>query len=167
MKSALVAFLSGTVFAVGLILAGMTQPAKVIGFLDVAGAWDPSLAFVMVGAIGVHALTRRMVLRRGKPFGAESFDEPAMRPLDAGLVAGGALFGVGWGVAGYCPGPALVALGTGSAPAVVFVAGTLIGMGTCSLVRGRLLSGGGNPGHDLARAGAAEPVSPLSGHGHG
>jgi uncharacterized membrane protein YedE/YeeE len=126
--SALVGFLSGVMFAVGLVLAGMTQPAKVTGFLDITGAWDPSLAFVMVGAIGVHAITRRWVLRREKPFGAPVFDEPTMRSIDARLVAGAAIFGVGWGASGYCPGPAVVALGTGSLPALVFVASAAIGM---------------------------------------
>ena len=82
----------------------------------------------MMGAIGVHAVARRLVLRRGKPFGAASFDEPTATSVDARLVAGAATFGVGWGVTGYCPGPALVALGTGSVPALVFVGGIVAGM---------------------------------------
>jgi len=127
-RSGVVAFLAGALFAIGLTVAGMTQPAKVIGFLDVTGAWDPSLAFVMVGAITVHAVTRRLVLRRRAPFGAAAFDEPNARSIDAPLVAGAALFGVGWGAAGYCPGPAIVSLGTGSREALVFVAAMAVGM---------------------------------------
>jgi uncharacterized membrane protein YedE/YeeE len=122
------ALVSGILFGLGLTLAGMTQPAKVTGFLDVAGAWDPSLAFVMVGAIAVHAVTRRLVARRGKPFGAAAFDDPTLRAIDVRLVAGAAIFGAGWGVTGYCPGPAIVALGTGSVPAIAFVGSAAVGM---------------------------------------
>ena len=118
---------SGLTFGVGLVVSGMTNPAKVLGFLDVFGAWDPSLMFVMVGAIGVHALLYRPIMRRKAPFAAEAFAVPAARRVDARLVAGSAVFGVGWGLSGYCPGPSVVALASGSASVLVFVAALLIG----------------------------------------
>ncbi|MGD0529469.1 MAG: DUF6691 family protein [Polyangiaceae bacterium] len=116
---------SGALFAVGLTLAGMTDPARVIGFLDVTGAWDPSLAFVMIGAIGVHALLYRLIARRRAPLFDTAFHPPASKKVDGKLVAGAALFGVGWGTAGYCPGPGLASLT--SAPAAVFVAAMAAG----------------------------------------
>lgn len=128
MKTKITAFVSGIVFAIGLGLAGMTQPSKVIGFLDFTGAWDPSLAFVMMGAIGVHAFFAWRVSTMRAPLFAEKFNVPMSRKLDGPLVAGAAVFGIGWGLAGYCPGPALVAA-TSFAPAtLVFVAGMLGGM---------------------------------------
>lgn len=135
---AFVAFLAGVVFALGLALSGMTVPAKVIGFLDITGAWDPSLAFVMVGAIGVHAVARRFVLRRGTPLGAPAFDEPSARAIDVPLVVGAAIFGVGWGIAGYCPGPAIATLGAGSLASLVFVGAMAAGMELHRFVRLRL-----------------------------
>ena len=128
LKSAGVAFFAGALFSVGLVVSGMTQPAKVVGFLDVTGAWDPSLALVMVGAIGVHFVARRLILRRGAPVAAAAFDEPKGTSLDAPLVVGAAIFGVGWGSSGYCPGPAIATLGTGSLEGLVFVAAMAGGM---------------------------------------
>lgn len=122
------AFLSGVVFAVGLGVGGMTQPAKVFRFLDVTGDWDPSLAFVMLGAIGVHAVTARSILRRDRPLFAPRFVLPTRTDLDARLVAGAALFGVGWALGGFCPGPAVTALGAGMKAAAVFVPAMLVGM---------------------------------------
>lgn len=122
------AFGAGALFAVGLVLAGMTQPAKVIAFLDVGGAWDPSLAFVMGGAIAVHLVGLRLVLRRRAPLLDGAFHLPMRRDLDLRLFGGAALFGVGWGLAGYCPGPGLVALGDGGATALVFVGASSVGM---------------------------------------
>ncbi len=109
------AFLSGAVFAAGLVLGGMTQPSKVIGFLDVFGDWDPSLAFVMLGAIGVNAPLTWWLRKRNAPLLAPSFSIPVSSApwrsqIDARLVGGAVLFGVGWGLAGYCPGPAIVSL---------------------------------------------------------
>lgn len=124
-KRGLVAFAGGALFAVGLAVGGMTQPAKVIGFLDVTGDWDPSLIFVMAGAIAVHAIVYRLVRRRSAPFLAERFAVPTRRDLDPRLIGGAALFGVGWGLGGYCPGPGVTALVSGSAPALVFVASML------------------------------------------
>jgi uncharacterized membrane protein YedE/YeeE len=116
---------SGAIFAAGLVLAGMTKPEKVIAFLDVGGRWDPGLAFVMVGAIAVHAVLYRVIKRRSAPLFDAKFHTPTNTKVDGKLVAGAALFGVGWGLAGYCPGPGLAALT--SAPAAVFVAAMAVG----------------------------------------
>jgi uncharacterized protein len=124
----LTAFITGLLFAVGLGVGGMTQPAKVLGFLDVSGNWDPSLAFVMLGAIAVHATTMRWILRRRAPLFAVRFALPTRRDVNARLVAGAALFGAGWGLVGYCPGPALTALGGGVPAAAVFVPAMVAGM---------------------------------------
>ncbi|MCK6550158.1 YeeE/YedE family protein [Myxococcota bacterium] len=126
-KSILVAFLLGLVMAVALGVAGMTQPSKVIGFLDVFGDFDPTLAFVMAGAVGVHAIGYRLVMRRARPVLGESFQVPRRSVIDARLVAGAAIFGVGWGLSGFCPGPALVSLGGGSASALLFVVAMIVG----------------------------------------
>ena len=119
---------AGLVFALGLALSGMTQPAKVIGFLDFFGRWDPSLAFVMVGAIGVYAIALRLGARRDHPRFAPRFVLPTPTRVDARLVAGAAIFGVGWGTSGFCPGPALVSLGAGTRAAAWFVPALIAGM---------------------------------------
>lgn len=124
----LAAFACGLVFAFGLVAGGMTQPSKVVGFLDVTGAWDPSLALVMGGALGTHALLRRFVMARPRPLLAPAFSVPTRSDLDARLVAGAAIFGVGWGLGGFCPGPAIVALGGGMPAALVVVPAMLAGM---------------------------------------
>jgi uncharacterized membrane protein YedE/YeeE len=124
----LTAFVAGLLFAAGLGVGGMTQPAKVFGFLDVAGNWDPSLAFVMLGAIAFHATAVRWILRRPAPLFAVRFALPTRRDVDARLVTGAALFGAGWGLVGYCPGPAMTALGGGVPAAAVFVPAMLAGM---------------------------------------
>lgn len=128
MRLEAVSFVSGLVFAVGLALSGMTQPAKVLGFLDVSGTWDPSLAFVMMGAIGVHALCYRFIRRRPAPIFAPEFALPTSQRVDAPLLLGAALFGVGWGLGGFCPGPALTSLVTGAPKVLVFVGAMLAGM---------------------------------------
>jgi uncharacterized membrane protein YedE/YeeE len=122
------AFVSGLLFAIGLAIAGMTQPAKVIGFLDVTGSWDPSLAFVMIGAIAVYFVANRLVQRRTAPLVGAAFHLPTRRDLEPRLVVGAGLFGIGWGLAGYCPGPGLSALGTGGFRALMFVASMAAGM---------------------------------------
>ena len=122
------ALVSGFLFAFGLGLGGMTQPAKVVGFLNIAGDWDPSLACVMVGALLVHSSLVRLVLRRAKPIFASRFVLPTRADLDVPLIAGAALFGVGWGLVGFCPGPAVTALGAGMPEAAVFVPAMLVGM---------------------------------------
>ena len=124
----LAAFLAGVLFAAGLGVSGMTQPAKVLAFLDVAGRWDPSLAFVMLGAIAVHAPLARRILVRPAPVLAPGFSLPVRRDVDARLVVGAATFGVGWGLSGLCPGPAITLLASARPIAVVFVAAMLAGM---------------------------------------
>lgn len=126
--NSLFALLSGLVFGLGLILSGMTQPLKVKGFLDLAGAWDPSLALVMLGAIAVAAPAFARARRRERSWTGAPMEIPTHRSIDGRLVAGGVLFGVGWGIAGFCPGPALVAMGSGVGAAGIFVAAMLAGM---------------------------------------
>jgi uncharacterized membrane protein YedE/YeeE len=126
--NALSAFAAGLVFGIGLILSGMTDPGKVIGFLDLAGRWDPSLAFVMGGAIVVGTFAFALTGRRGRTFLGGALQLPARRDIDARLVSGSVVFGIGWGLAGFCPGPALVAFGAGINQAAIFVAAMLGGM---------------------------------------
>jgi uncharacterized membrane protein YedE/YeeE len=122
-------FLAGLVFGLGLILSGMANPAKVLGFLDLAGAWDPSLAFVMAGAIAVGVVAFAVARKRTVSYLGLDMKLPTARRIDRRLIGGSALFGVGWGVAGFCPGPGLVALGMGEAKAAIFVVAMLAGMG--------------------------------------
>ncbi len=121
-------FASGLVFGLGLLLAGMADPAKVKAFLDLAGAWDPSLAFVMGGGIAVGVVAFALARRRTRSWSGSPMEIPTVRTIDRRLVVGGLLFGVGWGIAGFCPGPALVALGSGMEAAWVFVPAMLAGM---------------------------------------
>jgi hypothetical protein len=116
----LAALLCGIVFGVGLAVSGMTNPAKVIAFLDVTGSWDPTLAFVMGGAVAVNALGFALTRRRAQPFFAQSFALPSKSDIDPRLLGGAALFGVGWGLVGLCPGPALANLLRGDAELYVF-----------------------------------------------
>jgi uncharacterized protein len=122
------AFAAGLVFGVGLIVSGMTDPGKVIGFLDVAGDWDPSLAFVMGGAVLVGFFAFRFAGRRARTFLGGAMQLPHNRDIDKRLLAGSALFGIGWGLAGFCPGPALVSFGSGFGEAALFVVAMLGGM---------------------------------------
>ncbi|MBB1602462.1 DUF6691 family protein [Variovorax sp. UMC13] len=131
---ALASLLAGLVFGLGLILSGMADPGKVLGFLDLAGAWDPSLAFVMAGAIVVGMVAFMVARRRTLSFLGAEMRLPGARHIDRRLVLGSMLFGVGWGVAGFCPGPGLVALGMGEGKALVFVAAMLAGMGVFELL---------------------------------
>ena len=124
----LMALLSGLIFGLGLILGGMTDPGKVKGFLDVAGSWDPSLALVMGGAIAVGVFAFDAARRRSRSWSGDRMDIPTNRVIDARLIAGGVLFGTGWGLAGFCPGPALVAMSAGLGSAAVFVIAMLAGM---------------------------------------
>lgn len=126
MKSNL-AIVSGFLFGVGLVVARMTDPAKVKGFLDLS-AWDPSLVFVMVGAIAVHFALYRLIVRRRSPLFTAAFQIPKRTDLDARLLGGAAIFGVGWGVSGVCPGPGLVDAGSGSLYALVFVIAMTLGI---------------------------------------
>lgn len=129
--------LAGLVFGFGLILSGMADPAKVLGFLDLAGPWDPSLALVMVGAIAVGLVAFAVAKKRTKSLLGLDLKLPTARHIDRRLVGGSLLFGVGWGVAGFCPGPALTALGMGELKAFVFVAAMLLGMGLFELIERR------------------------------
>lgn len=121
--------LAGLLFGLGLIVSGMANPAKVLGFLDLAGSWDPSLAFVMAGAIGVGVLAFAVARRRTVSLLGEAMKLPTSNHIDRRLVGGSVLFGVGWGTAGFCPGPGLAALGMGEVKALVFVVAMLLGMG--------------------------------------
>jgi uncharacterized protein len=129
--------LAGLVFGLGLIVSGMANPAKIHGFLDFAGRWDPSLAFVMTGAIAVGVIAFAMANKRTVSLIGAEMKLPTARHIDRRLVVGSALFGIGWGVAGFCPGPGLVALGMGEAKAVVFVAAMLAGMAVFELLERR------------------------------
>ena len=124
----LAAFVAGLIFGIGLMVSQMMNPAKVLGFLDVAGRWDPSLMFVMVGAIIVGALGFALAARREATLLGTPMMLPTTRVIDRRLVLGSALFGIGWGLAGFCPGPALVALGAGQIKALTFVAAMIVGM---------------------------------------
>jgi hypothetical protein len=128
MKSLLAAFIIGLIFSVGLGIGGMTQPDKIIGFLNITGDWDPALLFVMGGALAVSVVTFRFILKRPTPLLGTKFYLPGKTDIDAPLLAGSALFGIGWGVGGYCPGPALVSLVSGNLPVLIFVAAMGAGM---------------------------------------
>lgn len=133
----LTSLLAGLLFGLGLIVAGMTNPAKVIGFLNLAGPWDPSLAFVMAGAIAVGTVAFLIARRRAVSLLGAAMQLPSTRDIDRRLVLGSLVFGVGWGLAGFCPGPGLVALGMGEFKALVFVAAMLVGMGAFELLERR------------------------------
>lgn len=134
------AFAVGLVFGLGLILSGMTDPAKVLGFLDLAGRWDPSLLFVMGGAIAVAAIGFALARKRGQALLGGPMRLPAAGLVDRRLVLGSLAFGIGWGLAGFCPGPAIASLASGSPKPLVFVAAMVAGMGLFELfesLRGR------------------------------
>jgi uncharacterized membrane protein YedE/YeeE len=136
-----VSLLSGFIFGCGLLISGMVSPTKVLGFLDVLGAWDPSLAVVMVAALIVTRIGVGIVQRRGRPFLAEKCDWPTKTKIDAPLVFGAMLFGVGWGLVGLCPGPAVANLATLSPQVLVFVAAMITGMALHDLWQRRLPAG--------------------------
>ncbi len=121
-------FIAGLLFAVGLGIAGMTQPQRIIAFLDVGGNWDPSLMFVMGGALAVHLVSYKLILRRKSPLFDTSFHVPTRTNIDAKLIGGSTLFGIGWGLSGYCPGPAVVALADGGILIFAFFLSMLAGM---------------------------------------
>jgi uncharacterized protein len=128
MKRNAAVFGTGALFAVGLAISGMTKPSKIMGFLDLAGHWDASLAFVMMGAIAVHFVAYRVIRRRSAPLFDTKFHVPTRKDIEPRLVLGAALFGVGWALGGFCPGPGLVAAGGGSLHAAVFLVGMTLGM---------------------------------------
>ena len=128
MRRLALAYVCGVVFAVGLAISGMTHPSKVLAFLDFTGDWDPSLALVMGAGLAVNFVFFRIAARRGAPLLARSFSLPPKTAVDARLIGGAALFGVGWGLGGFCPGPALVSAVTGAAPVIAFVVAMLASM---------------------------------------
>ena len=128
MLKMLVNLIAGTLFGLGLTISGMVNPQKVIGFLDFAGDWDPTLAFVMGGAVLVAIPAFRLISKRPHPVLADAFDLPTKKDVDGRLLGGAALFGVGWGLSGFCPGPAVTALASGLLPVFAFVAAMIAGM---------------------------------------
>lgn len=138
------ALASGLLFGLGLAMSGMLDPARVLGFLDFAGVWDPSLAFVLGGAVFVSMAGTRLAGRMRKPALAERFDIPASRRIDGRLIGGSAMFGVGWGLAGFCPGPALAAVSLGIPTALAFVAAMLVGMWCFGIMNRSVRTNGAN-----------------------
>lgn len=134
------AFAIGLIFGLGIALSGMINPAKVLNFFDLAGTWDPSLAFVMAGALAVAVPGYRLVLRRPAPVMENRFQLPDTRVIDRRLVLGSATFGVGWGIAGFCPGGALPALGTGEPGVYLFVASLIAGLLLARVIQSRTRS---------------------------
>jgi uncharacterized membrane protein YedE/YeeE len=134
MKVKIGAFLGGVVFGIGLAIGGMTQPAKIVGFFDFFGSWDPSLAFVMLGALIVYTPIYRWAVRTWqRPIWAPTFTLPTRQDIDGRLVLGSAIFGVGWGLGGYCPGPAFTSVGAQSTEALAFGGAMLVGVGAYQL----------------------------------
>lgn len=131
---AFTSLLAGLVFGLGLILSGMANPVKVLGFLDITGTWDPSLGFVMAGAIAVGLVAFTLARRRTVSLLSAEMRLPSARQIDRRLVIGSVLFGIGWGVAGFCPGPAIVSLGMGESKGFLFVAAMLLGMGVFEVI---------------------------------
>lgn len=145
MRLTVSAFLCGLIFGLGLVLSAMVNPQKILNFLDVFGTWDPSLAFVMAGALAVALPGYRYVLGRPAPYLSARFLLPSAKDIDPRLVGGAALFGVGWGLVGFCPGPAITALGIGGSNVLVFVVAMLVGMAAHGL-GARLIGGQGASG---------------------
>ncbi|MEP5152102.1 DUF6691 family protein [Planktotalea sp.] len=141
----LTTYLIGLIFGVGICLGGMANPAKVINFFDIAGTWDPSLIFVMGGALIVTFIGYRFVLKRPTPIFDKRFYIPTKTDLDLQLIGGSALFGIGWGIAGFCPGGALPALGTGRAEVLIFVVAMLAGIYAAKMLQAALAQKGENP----------------------
>lgn len=120
-------YLAGMLFGLGLAISGMTDPARVLGFLDIAGAWDPTLIFVLGAAVGTTFVGYRLVFARGTPLFSTQFQLPTKQELDAKLLGGAALFGVGWGLSGYCPGPAIASMGGLTLPLLALLAAMVVG----------------------------------------
>ncbi len=122
-----VGYIAGLLFGLGLAISGMTDPARVLGFLDIAGAWDPTLMFVLGAAVGTTFVGYRLVFARGTPLFSAKFQLPTKQELDAKLLGGAALFGVGWGLSGYCPGPAIASIGGLTLPLLALLAAMVLG----------------------------------------
>ncbi|WP_170476476.1 DUF6691 family protein [Ruegeria arenilitoris] len=132
------ALFTGLVFGIGIAISGMMDPAKVLNFFDIAGTWDPSLVFVMGGALLVTFIGYRLVWRRCAPMFSDGFQLPTSKTIDARLIGGSALFGIGWGVAGFCPGAAIPALGTGRWEVALFLVAVIAGFGLRRLLFGQV-----------------------------
>ena len=145
MTRSIAAALAGLVFGIGLGVSQMVNPAKVLAFLDIAGDWDPSLAFVMGGAVAVSAIGFHFILRRPRPLLAPEFPAPSGSSIDSRLVGGAAVFGIGWGLVGLCPGPAIASLAYGRAESVTFLAALVLGMALARLVPRQPLPAAGRP----------------------
>jgi uncharacterized protein len=133
-KTSISALIVGFIFAIGLGLSGMTNPKNVVSFLDVFGDWNPSLVFVMGGALLVHMVFFRVITKRASPLFASQFQIPNRRDIDKRLIVGSMLFGIGWGLAGYCPAPAITSLASFTAPPIIFVLSMLVGMSLFTLI---------------------------------
>jgi uncharacterized membrane protein YedE/YeeE len=138
MKNGLAALVVGFVFAIGLGISGMTQPQKVVGFLDLFGNWDPSLIFVMVGGIIVHFATYKLIRKRKSPLLSTDWHVPTKKEITPALVTGSLLFGIGWGLGGFCPGPAVTSLASFESKPLIFVFSMLVGMFLFRLVDKKL-----------------------------
>lgn len=123
-----ISYIIGLIFGLGILISGMANPAKVLNFFDVAGPWDPSLAFVMGGGLIVTLIGYKYILAQPAPLLMSAFDLPKSQMLDTKLIGGSALFGIGWGIAGFCPGGALPALGTGSMDVIIFCISMVVGI---------------------------------------
>ena len=134
---AILTILSGTLFGLGVTISGMVNPMKVLNFMDISGQFDPTLLFVMGAGLATTLVGYRLILRRKTPFFAERFHMPSLTVIDARLVGGAALFGLGWGLSGFCPGPAVASLVFGTTQSVIFVAAMALGMVAARLVAGR------------------------------
>ncbi len=143
MRKYVASLAAGLIFGCGLALAGMTDPKKVLGFLDVSGAWDPTLMFVLAGAVAVTLIGFRLVLRRPLPLFGDRFYLPVLTSIDLPLVTGAAIFGIGWGISGYCPGPALAALASPGHETWIFLPAMIVGMLLHHLLERRRLSATG------------------------
>ncbi len=135
----IIGFLCGLIFGIGLVVSGMSNPAKVLNFLDLAGTWDPSLAFVMAGATSVTFLGYRLLQSRSRPLYSDQFRMPVSRAIDRPLLAGAACFGLGWGLGGFCPGPAVTALPLMAEGTLMFVPCMLLGMWVARMMRNRVV----------------------------
>ena len=137
MREVLAGLITGLLFGLGLCLSSMTSPAVVLGFLDIAGNWNPTLVFVMAGGVVVTFLGYRLLVPKSRPLWAAQFSLPTAKQIDTPLLSGAAIFGVGWGLGGYCPGPAVVSLASGRSEVFVFVLAMLAGMVFVRWMRGR------------------------------
>ena len=134
MKNIITSFAAGALFALGLGISGMTQPTKVVGFLDVFGNWDPSLLFVIICAIAVHLVAYKLILKRKSPLFSDTWHLPTKTDITPSLLVGSMIFGLGWGLGGYCPGPAVVAMASLDIRPIFFAGSMIAGMAACNIL---------------------------------